>query len=116
MAGVKGRSGGYRENATGGARKGAGRKPKTAPITPEQDETADIGAQQRKDALQFLEDVVNDPKAPLQQRVRAAIAAAQYRHTKKHDGGKRDDATERAKKAAAGKYAPSRTPLALVKR
>jgi hypothetical protein len=37
-------------------------------------------------------------------QVRAAIAAVQYTHTKKGDGGKRDEAAEAAKKAAAGKY------------
>ena len=45
---------------------------------------------------------------PLQ--VRAAIAAVQYTHTKKGDGGKKDEQADAAKKAAGGKFAASAPP------
>ena len=47
-------------------------------------------------------------------QVRAAIAAAQYVHTKRHDGGKKDDQIGRAKKVAGGKFAAAAPPLKLV--
>jgi hypothetical protein len=49
---------------------------------------------------------------PLQ--VRAAVAAAQYRHTKKGDGGKKEEAAEKAKKASTGRFAAATAPLKLV--
>lgn len=96
----------------GGARPGAGRKPRQKPPEklPDEPVSPDSEHQKRLDALEFLENVVNDPKAPLQQRVRAAIAAAQYRHMKKGDGGKKDEQAERAKKAGGGKFAPTEPP------
>lgn len=96
MPGVKGRSGGKRE--------GAGRKPNTVEIA---------GAES---PLAFLEAVMNDPAAPIAQRVRSAIAAAQYRHVKKSDGGKKDEQADKAKKAGAGKFAAAAAPLKLVSR
>jgi phage terminase small subunit len=51
---------------------------------------------------------------PLQ--VRAAIAAVQYTHTKRHDGGKKDEQGEKAERASAGRFAPTAPPkLAAVK-
>ena len=47
-------------------------------------------------------------------QVRAAIAAAQYVHLKKGDGGKKDEANEKAQKAAGGKFGPAKAPLKLV--
>lgn len=99
MAGVKGRS--------GGARPGAGRPPKPKPepaVTP------------GMEPLAFLEGVMQGliEATPLQ--VRAAIAAAQYRHTKTGDGGKKDAAAEAAKKASVGKFAAAAPPLRVVKR
>lgn len=99
MAGVKGRS--------GGARPGAGRKPKPPPV---------LDVQPTDDALTFLLSVMNDPSAPLQQRVRSAVAAAQYQHVKAGDGGKKDAAADRAKAAAAGKFGAGRAPLKVVGR
>ena len=120
MAGVKGRSGGPRPNSggarpnSGGRRPGAGRKPKaTAKSAANQPETAPPPAIEppaaRKDPLAFLEDVVNDSAAPLKDRIRAAVAAAQYRHTKRGDGGKNEDEADRAQKAAS-KFAPAAPP------
>lgn len=100
MAGVKGRSGGPRPNS-GGARPGAGRPPKPAPEPtplPEQDMLEMLMAV----ALGRVE------ATPLQ--VRAAIAAVQYTHTKKGDGGKKDEQADAAKKAAGGKFAAAQAP------
>ena len=96
MAGVKGRSGGPRKNS-GGARPGAGRKPKPKP---------EIAPPAPADTpLEFLKGVMNDTAQDPKLRVRAAIAAAQYEHLKKGDGGKRDDQAEKARRAASN-FAP----------
>lgn len=42
-------------------------------------------------------------------QVRAAIAAVQYTHTKKADGGKKEDKADAAKKAAS-KFQPIAAP------
>lgn len=101
MAGVKGRS--------GGARPGAGRKPKPKP------EPAQIPAIAGQTPLDFLLSVQNDPAVDEKLRVRAAIAAAQYMHVKKGDGGIKDAKQEAAKKAGAGKFSAAAPPLALVR-
>ena len=104
MTGVKGKSGGPRPNSggarpnSGGARPGAGRKAKPPAATDE------------RDPLQFLLAVMRGAIDANAAQVRAAIAAAQYVHTKKHDGGMKDDAKDAAKKASRGKFAPSAPP------
>ena len=107
MAGVKGRCGGPRPNS-GGARPGAGRKPKIRPAEP------DLPAIDGQAPLAFLLSVQNDSAASPSLRVRAAIAAAQYVHVKKADGGKKDDKQLAARAAADGKFAAAGTPLKLV--
>jgi hypothetical protein len=75
-------------------------------------ETTTIGAVQ-KDAtpLDFLEATFRNPTAPDGIRLRAAIAAAQYRHTKRSDGGKKEaDKAEAAKASKAGLYATGGAP------
>lgn len=107
MAGVKGKSGGPRKNA-GGARPGAGRKPKPK-IPPVPVEASNMLELLQKVALGHVE------ATPLQ--VRAAIAAVQYTHHKAGEGGKKDGQREAAKGAAAGRFRPSAPPaLALVKK
>lgn len=101
MAGVKGRS--------GGARPGAGRKPKEKPEQPPAPPAAPT-------PLEFLKGVMNDLEQDPKLRVRAAIAAAQYEHMKKGDGGKRDEVADAAKKAAGGKFKAAPAPLKLVQR
>lgn len=100
MAGVKGRSGGARPNA-GGARAGAGRKPKPPPEIIQIPET---------DMLSLLKDIAlgRVEASPIQ--VRAAIAAVQYTHMKKGDGGKKEEVADAAKKVAGGKFAPTAPP------
>lgn len=92
MSGVKGRS--------GGARLGAGRKPKPRPEPVPQDET---------DMLKFLQNVARGLTEATPLQVRAAIAAVQYTHTKRGDGGKKDEQAERAEKAA-GRFATAAPP------
>ncbi|MNV41423.1 hypothetical protein D3C71_1330580 [compost metagenome] len=43
-------------------------------------------------------------------QVRAAIAAVQYTHAKKGEGGKKGEKDEAARKANAGKYASAPAP------
>lgn len=97
MPGVKGKS--------GGARPGAGRKPKPKPETQRLPET-DMLTMLQNVALGYVE------ATPLQ--VRAAIAAVQYTHAKKGEGGKKDEAADRAKKASTGKFAASAPPKLIV--
>lgn len=100
MAGVKGRSGGARNNA--------GRKKKeTLPPTPPVpiDDC---------DMLKMLQDVALGRVDATALQVRAAIAAVQYTHTKKSDGGKKDEQADKAKQAAAGKFAASTPPRLVV--
>jgi len=63
-----------------------------------------------RDMLQLLQDVAlgRVQSTPLQ--VRAAIAAIQYTHVKKHDDGKKDEAADAAKEAAKGRFAASAPP------
>ena len=54
---------------------------------------------------------MRDPREDKEFRVRAASLAAPYLHPRAGDGpGKKEDAKERAKKAAAGIYAPGKPP------
>ena len=83
MAGVKGRS--------GGAREGSGPKPKPAVVM---DDTEGM------DPLDFLLMVQNSGEVPVDLRIRAATAAAQYKHAKIGEGGKKDKKDGAAKDAA----------------
>lgn len=105
MAGVKGRS--------GGPRPGSGRKPKPAgpaviPIEPQVDGGRDM--------LQLLQDVALGRLEATPLQVRAAIAAVQYTHTKRHDGGKKEEEAEAAIKAGSGKFAPAAPPRLVASR
>lgn len=97
MAGVKGRSGGPRENS-GGAREGAGRKPKDADCVAV------------RDPLEFLLDVMQGKIEPSPNQLKAAQAAAQYVHCKKGEGGKKNAKGDAAKTAGEGKFAPASGP------
>lgn len=136
MAGVKGRS--------GGKRAGAGRKPAPRPedavkakvqaakaadaareAAPEISQIEDpvlrsdgttrkIGDGPR-DPLEFLQDALNDPTAPFKDRIRSAIAAVQYTHTKTHDGGKKKAKQDAAEKAGQGsRFGVRAAPLKVV--
>lgn len=109
MAGVTGRS--------GGARKGAGRKPKSAadataaPATQAEARTQVPVPLEDQDMLTMLQNVALGRVFATSLQVRAAIAAVQYTHVKQGDGGKKDGRAAAAKKAAgAGKYASAAPP------
>jgi phage terminase small subunit len=92
MAGVKGRSGGYRE--------GAGRKPapKPEPVSVE-----------GRDPLDFLLDVMQGTIDPTPSQLKAAIAATQYVHTKKGEGGKKEQRQADAE-GVAGRFNAAKPP------
>lgn len=113
----------------GGARPGAGRKPKAKPeelvprpkaaVTKRLEPQAHGGALRRskeeqveiaeRDMLTLLKDIALGRIEASGLQVRAAIAAVQYTHTKKGDGGKKDERADAAKKVAS-KFAPSAPP------
>lgn len=68
----------------------------------------------KSDPLEFLLGVMNDVDQDPRLRVRAAVAAAQYIHTKTHDGGKKAAVDEKAKTVAGGKFRAAAAPLKLV--
>lgn len=117
MAGVKGKSGGPRANA-GGARPGAGRKPKAVDVSLEPQPGG--GALKRskaepveipeRDMLTLLKDIALGRTDATAGQIRAAIAAVQYTHVKKGDGGKKEEVGDKAKQAAGGKYAAAAPP------
>lgn len=119
MAGKPGMKGG------GGARPGAGRKRKTDAVKETLEAQPHGGALKRAraepveipdcDMLKLLQDVALGRVDATTTQVRAAIAAVQYTHTKKGDGGKKDEVAERAQKAGAGKFKQAPAPLKLVK-
>lgn len=95
MAGVKGRS--------GGVRPGSGRKPKDRGC-PAPGETP----------LAFLLAIMNDTTADPVLRVRAAVAAAQYVHPKRGEGGKKEEQGKKAAEAAAGGFSTPTSPKLVV--
>jgi len=133
MAGVKGRSGGPRKNS-GGARAGAGRKPGKRTPAQSANEAASVvvvglepqahgGKLKRskaeaaeiaeRDMLQLLKDIALGRVAANSLQVRAAIAAVQYTHAKKGEGGKKD-AQRDAARNAVNKFAPKVPPKLVV--
>lgn len=96
----------------GGARPGAGRKRKARP---EADAAKTAGTKgldvSKLDMLQFLQAVARGQVAATQLQVRAAIAAVQYTHTRRSEGGKKDAANEAAQQLAGkGRFAPGPSP------
>ena len=100
----------------GGRRPGAGRKPKPRPVPvvigPPVD--AEPVPANGRDTLKLLQDIAFGliDATPIQ--VRAAIAAAQYTHTKRSDGGKKEGQLEAAKQAAS-KFARQSPPKLVAK-
>ena len=99
MAGVKGKSGGARPN-TGGARAGAGRKKKEAPV---------VEFSANGDPKKFLVELMNDPAVDVRIRSDAAKALMPFVHQKLGEGGKKEERQEAAKKVA-GRFAQSAPP------
>lgn len=93
----------------GGARAGAGRKAKakeSPPLPPPIPDDLDM--------LQMLQAVALGRVEATTIQVRAAIAAVQYTHTKRGDGGKKDEQADKAKAAGKGKFAPTAPPKLVV--
>lgn len=103
MAGVPGRS--------GGARPGAGRKPKERPKPVP---VVEIAPAEPADMLDFLQKVALGLLDATPTQVRAAVAAVQYTHTKRHDGGKKEEVAEKAAKTAAGRFGAAAAPLKVI--
>lgn len=94
MAGKPGKS--------GGARPGAGRKPKEPPIL--------TLVATYDDPAKFLRAVMNDSGSEAKLRVDAAKALMPFTHVKLGEGGKKDQKQEAANKAAGGKFSASAPP------
>jgi phage terminase small subunit len=104
MAGVTGRSGGKRE--------GAGRKAKEPTYIPP--DQAAVVSGEPLDPRPTLELVALGHIEVTPNQMKALTALLPYVHTKKGDGGKKDEQGDAAKKAGAGKFAAAAPPLKLV--
>lgn len=98
MAGKPGRSG------SGGKRPGAGRKPKPKAPPPEPVSIPEC------DMLQLLQRVALGQTEATPLQVRAAIAAVQYTHAKRGEGGKKEAKGAAAAAAGKGRFAPASGP------
>ena len=67
-----------------------------------------------RDPLEFLLSVMENQDLDVNLRVRAAIAACQYVHTKTHDGGKKEGKQRAADVAASGKFTAQVAPRLIV--
>lgn len=122
MAGKPGRS--------GGARPGAGRPRKASAVDQTQAVVDTLepqphgGALKRSkeepvpqdetDMLTLLQNIALGRTDASALQVRAAIAAVQYTHAKRGEGGRKDAAADAAKKAAKGRFAPKAPPRLVV--
>lgn len=105
MAGQPGRSGGKRQ--------GAGRKP-AEPTFIAPPPAAVAG--EPLDPRPTLELIALGHMEVNQAQMKALLALLPYVHTKKGEGGKKDERASEAKKAGAGKFAAAAPPLKLVSR
>jgi hypothetical protein len=72
--------------------------------------------QDKLEPLDYMLSVMNDLSADKDRRDRMAIAAAPFCHARIAEGkGKKQEKDDKAKTAGAGKFAPGRPPIALVK-
>jgi phage terminase small subunit len=105
----------------GGKRPGAGRKPKpkVEPVLHMQSESeAEVERLVQgvsRDPLEFLLDVMQGKVRPSPDQLKAAVAATQYVHTKKGEGGKKDAAKDAAVEVAKGRFRSGAPPLRAVK-
>ena len=100
MAGVKGKS--------GGARAGAGRKPKQPVMIPP--ETAQVVLGEPLDPRPTLELVALGHIEVTPAQLKALTALLPYVHSKKGEGGKKDQRAADAKKANVGRFTPAAPP------
>lgn len=87
--------------ARGGARPGAGRKPR-------QPDLMDIG--HHETPLEFLIAVMSKTELDMRLRLDAAKTAAQYVHPKVGENGKKEEKQQAAKSAGRGKFASATPP------
>lgn len=113
------------EKKWGGARPGAGRKPKKKPealapsvkvaLEPQAHggallrQAAEPVPQEEQDMLTFLQNVALGRTEASNVQVRAAIAAVQYTNRKMGDSGKKEERQEKARKAV-GRFTPAAPP------
>jgi len=132
MAGVKGKSGGPRKNA-GGARPGAGRKPKAPEAVGRQKSPNGRAVETRlegqphggalkrskgapvpieaQDMLELLQKIALGQVDATALQVKAAAAAIPYTHAKVGEGGKKERKKEAAQGiAAGGRFRAQRPP------
>lgn len=106
----------------GGYRPGAGRPKGLTKANSEERAAEKVlaeakpGSKKHKSALAFAMDVINDAEAPLDAKIRLAIAAMPFQHPKLEASamGKKEQREEAARKAAAGKFAPPAPPKLVV--
>ena len=101
MAGKPGMKGG------GGARKGAGRKPKALNVEL-------IKMEKGTDPKEFLLSIVGDECADPRVRIDAAKALLPYTHPRLGEGGKKDQKQDAAAKVAGGKFAAAPPPKLVI--
>ena len=115
MAGVKGKSGGARPNSggarpnSGGKRLGAGRKPAPPVLVPPAP-----AVEVEPDSIKFMRKIVNDATIDAKLRLEAAKALAPFEAVKKGETGKKDEQSDRARKASQGRFAASAPPRLVV--
>ena len=102
----------------GGSRPGAGRKKALVKAEPRPDKVeptleapvSDVPVTV-KTPLQYMLDVMNDPGADERLRSQMAVAAAPYMHAKKGESsGKKEEAAEKQKAAASGRFGMREPP------
>lgn len=103
MAGMKGRSGGARPNS------GPKRKPPATTVA-QPDAAAAESAPVPQEPLAFLEAVMRGLIDPSPSQLKAAIAAAKYRHQVPAAGGKKGEAAKNAQAVAGGKFGARSAP------
>jgi phage terminase small subunit len=123
-----------KKTGRGGARPGAGRKPAAkvvikiappekiakaqessaiddGPVSPVVDVPAPlVDALSHRDPKVFLLALMNDQEADVKLRSDAAKALMPFMHARVGESGKKDQKADEAKKAQAGKFAPSAPP------
>lgn len=99
--------------AKGGYRPGAGR-PKGAKTKHNKAETVtDINAAAASEnltPLEYMLEIMRNPKEDADRRARMAIAAAPFCHARKGEGSGKNEKSDRAKTAGAGRFAASKPP------
>lgn len=91
-------------------KKAGAAKPPPAPVQPPGPKFDINAAMMFSDPMQFLMAAMNDAAATPAMRFNAANALMPYKHARKGEASKKDEAKEKAKAAGAGKYAARQGP------